>query len=94
MKRLFLVILACGGLCGCDRLEDNGVHMAVCLRDGAKKLAISKDTELVIQYEPLTGTNQIYDVEFCSNSVVLITGKREAPQRIISIMSGSVRISG
>ena len=75
MKKLFMVVLVCVGLCGCDLLEDNGVHMAVCLREGAKKLAGSKDTELVIQYEPLTGTNQIYDVEFCSNSVVLVTGK-------------------
>src|SRR6185312_3903222 len=79
MKRLtlFLVALACAALCGCDQLEDNGVHMAECLKDGAKQLANSKDTELVVRYEPLDGTNQIYDVEFVANSVVLIGGKRE-----------------
>lgn len=75
--KLFLVMLTCAGLCGCDQLEDNGVHMAFCLKDGAKKLAGSSATELVVRYEPLDGTNQIYDVEFCSNSVVLIGGKRE-----------------
>ncbi len=73
--KLFLGVLACIGLGGCGWLEDNGVHMAYCLKDGAKKLAGSNETELVIEYEPLTGTNQIYDVEFCSNSLVLVTGK-------------------
>lgn len=72
-----LVVLAVTALCGCDALEDNGVHMAYCLKAGAEKLAKSSDTELVFQYEPLTGTNQIYHVQFCPDSVVLVTGKNE-----------------
>ena len=74
---LFLLALAGVGLCGCDALEDNGVHMAYCLKDGAAKLAKSPDSELVFRYEPLTGTNQIYHVQFCPDSVVLVTGKNE-----------------
>lgn len=48
--------------------------MAIRLKDGAEQLARSPATELTFRYEPLTGTNQIYDVEFCANSVVLVTG--------------------
>jgi hypothetical protein len=73
--KLYLIVLACAGLCGCDVLEDNGVHMAYCLKDGAKQLAGSNESELVIPYEPLTGTNQIYDVEFVPDSLVLVSGK-------------------
>jgi hypothetical protein len=72
--KLFLLLLACAGLCGCDALEDNGVHMAMCLKDGAKKLEHSNDTELVIRYEPLTGIRQSYDVEFVPDSLILVTG--------------------
>ena len=72
--RLFLAVLTCAGLCGCEWLEDNGVHMAYCLKDGAQKLAKSGDRELVVRYEPLGGVNQIYDVQFCPDSVVLVTG--------------------
>lgn len=64
----------CAALAGCDRFSDNGVHMAECLKDGAQQLARSPDAELTFRYEPLGGTNQIYDVEFCANSVVLVTG--------------------
>ena len=72
--KLFLVGLICAALCGCDQLSDNGVHMAYCLKDGANKLARSNATELEFCYEPLSGTNQVYNVEFCPNSVVLVTG--------------------
>jgi hypothetical protein len=75
--KLFLCVLACAAFSGCDQFSDNGVHMAECLKDGAQKLAKSNETELVIRYEPLTGTNQVYAVEFCSNSLVLVTGKNE-----------------
>ena len=68
-------MLACAGLGGCDVLEDNGMHMACCLKDGTKQLAGSNEPELVIRYEPLTGTNQIYDVEFVPDSLVLVSGK-------------------
>ncbi len=79
MNRLkwFLIGLVCACLCGCDWLEDNGMHMGYCLKDGAKKLARSTNTELVIRYEPLDGIHQIYDVEFNPDSVLLIGGKRE-----------------
>lgn len=48
--------------------------MAYCLKAGAKELARSPETELVVRYEPLTGTNQVYDVEFNPGSVLLVTG--------------------
>jgi hypothetical protein len=72
--KLILGFLICAALCSCDKFSDNGVHMAFCLKDGAAKLAKSNETELEFRYEPLSGTNQIYDVEFCPNSVVLVTG--------------------
>jgi len=77
MKRLklFLLLLACAALCGCDAFQDNGVHMAYCLRDGAKALERSKDSELVVRYEPLTGIQQSYNVEFVPDSLVLVTGR-------------------
>jgi hypothetical protein len=79
MRILFFITVAIVGvaLSGCDWLEDNGTHMAECLKAGAKKLSRSNDTELIVRYEPLDGTNQIYDVEFNPDSVLLIGGKRE-----------------
>ena len=80
MKTLFFITVTVIGLlalCGCDWLEDNGTHMAECLKAGAKKLSRSNDAELVVLYEPLDGTNQIYDVEFNPGSVLLIGGRRE-----------------
>jgi hypothetical protein len=76
MKWMRFVVLpvACAGLWGCDAFQDNGVHMAYCLRAGAKKLARSNDNELVIRYEPLTGIHQIYDVQFEPDSLILVTG--------------------
>ena len=75
--KLLLVGLACAGLCGCNWLEDNGVHMAYCLKDGAQELKNSTNTELIVRYEPLTGIHQIYDVEFNPDSALLIGGKNE-----------------
>jgi hypothetical protein len=75
--KLLLAGLFCAGLCGCDWLEDNGVHMGYCLKAGARELAHSTNTELVVRYEPLDGIDQVYDVEFNPDSVLLIGGKRE-----------------
>jgi hypothetical protein len=69
-----LGFLMCAALWGCDKFSDNGVHMAFCLKDDAAKLARSNETELEFRYEPLSGTNQVYNVEFCPNGVVLVTG--------------------
>lgn len=50
------------------------MRMAECLKDGAQQLARSSDTELIVRFVPMSGTNEIYDVEFVPNSVVLIGG--------------------
>jgi hypothetical protein len=70
-----LAALACLALCGCGWLEDDGVHLAYCLRDGAKALERSTDTELTVAFQPLDGTNQIYTVQFCKNSAVVVWSK-------------------
>lgn len=62
-------------LCGCKWLSDDGVHLADCLADGAKVLRGSRDTKLTVAFEPLDGTNQIYAVQFCKNSLVVVWSK-------------------
>jgi hypothetical protein len=70
-----LTALACLALCGCNWLEDDGVHLAYCLKDGAKALQRSADMEATIAFEPLDGTNQVYTVQFCQNSAVVVWSK-------------------
>jgi hypothetical protein len=51
-------------LCGCGHfLEDNGVHLASVLEDGAAKLRASDASELVVPYETLDGGNDPYYIE-------------------------------
>jgi hypothetical protein len=73
--KCLLAALACAGLCGCGWLEDDGVHLAYCLKDGAKALQRSADTELTVAFQPLDGTNQNYTVQFCRNSLVVVWSK-------------------
>ena len=73
--KCLLAALLCAGLCGCGWLEDDGVHLAYCLKDGAKALQRSADTELTVAFQPLDGTNQIYTVQFCRNSLVVVWSK-------------------
>lgn len=76
MKGSFFILAAVGlALCGCDQLSDDGVHLAECLRDGAKALRRSADAELTVAFEPLNGTNQIYTVQFCKDSAVVVWSK-------------------
>lgn len=78
MKRsLLLVWAALVGvmLAGCRAFEDDGVHLATCLKDGAEKLKGSSDAELTVRYEPLDGLNQAYTVQFCANSAVVVWSK-------------------
>ena len=56
-------------------MEDDGVHLAECLKAGAKALQGSTDTELTVAFEPLDGTNQIYTVQICKNSAVVVWSK-------------------
>jgi len=73
--KCLLAALACLALCGCDWLSDDGVHLAECLKAGAKALQRSADTELTVAFEPLDGTNQVYTVQFCKNSMVVVWSK-------------------
>jgi len=73
--KCLLAALACLALCGCDWLSDDGVHLAECLKAGAKALQRSADTELTVAFEPLDGTNQVYTVQFCRNSAVVVWSK-------------------
>ena len=70
-----LAALVCAGLCGCEWLEDDGVHLAYCLKAGAHALHRSADKELTVAFEPLDGTNQNYTVQFCQNSLVVVWSK-------------------
>ena len=71
----FIIAAICLALCGCDWLSDDGVHLAESLKDGANALQRSADTELTVAFEPLDGTNQIYTVQFCKNSAVVVWSK-------------------
>jgi hypothetical protein len=73
--KLLAALLAGAGLCGCGWLEDDGVHLAECLKAGAQTLRQSTGTELTVVFEPLDGTNQIYAVQFCKNSAVVVWSK-------------------
>jgi hypothetical protein len=72
---LFIVATFCLALCGCDGLSDDGVHLAECLKSGAQTLQHSADSKLTVAFEPLDGTNQIYTVQFCKNSLVVVWSK-------------------
>jgi hypothetical protein len=73
--KCLLTVLACLALCGCEWLSDDGVHLAECLKSGAKALQRSADRELTVAFEPLDGTNQIYTVQFCRDSAVVVWSK-------------------
>jgi len=60
---LLLVLSACGHL-----FEDNGVHLAAVLEDGAVKLRASDASEIVVQYETLDGGSDPYYVEIVPSS--------------------------
>jgi hypothetical protein len=49
--------------------------MAYCLKQGVHELAQPTSPELVIRFEPLDGTNQIYAVELVPDGLVLVAGK-------------------
>ena len=56
-------------LCGCGHLfEDNGVHLAMVLKDGAAKLRASDASEIVVQYETLDGGTDPYYIEIVPSS--------------------------
>jgi hypothetical protein len=71
----FIIAVICVALCGCNWLSDDGVHLAETLKAGAKALQGRADTELTVTFEPLDGTNQIYTVQFCKNSAVVVWSK-------------------
>jgi hypothetical protein len=73
--KCLLAALVCAGLGGCNWLEDDGVHLAYCLEDGATALQRSANRELTVAFQPLDGTNQIYTVQFCRNSAVVVWSK-------------------
>ena len=77
LMRIYGYIIAVAGLvlAGCDWLSDDGVHLAECLKAGANELRHSANTELTVAFVPLDGTNQIYTVQFCKNSLVVVWSK-------------------
>lgn len=77
MLEMCLGMLICASRRGCDRMEDKGVQTGYCLKNGARELARSTHTELVVRYEPLDDIHEVYGVEFNPDSVLLIGGKRE-----------------
>jgi hypothetical protein len=72
---ILIVGAVCLALGGCDWLSDDGVHLAECLKAGAKTLQRSTDTELTVAFVPLDGTNQVYTVQFCKDSAVVVWSK-------------------
>jgi hypothetical protein len=85
MKRILIIFvliittyLALGALWNCilRRGLDNGEHMGYVLREGAEKLKRSNNTELVVEYQPMTGIQQEYYVKFNACSFVTVGGER------------------
>jgi hypothetical protein len=68
----FIIAAVCLAVAGCNWLSDDGVHLAYCLKDGARALQRSADPELTVAFTPLDGTNQIYTVQFCKDSLVVV----------------------
>jgi hypothetical protein len=62
-RLLLLCVVALFPLAGCSYLEDNGTHLAYALEHGAEHLRHSNQTEEVVEYEPLTGINQRYEID-------------------------------
>ena len=58
---VFVILLLLSG-CG-HLLEDNGVHLAFVLEEGAAKLRASDASELFVPYETLDGGNDPYYIE-------------------------------
>lgn len=67
-----LILFACAGLCGCDSFSDDGVELAECMKAGAQELQGSAKTELTVAFVPLDGTNQVYTVQICKDSAVVV----------------------
>ncbi len=52
----------------CSSLEDNGTHLAYAIEHGAEHLRHSDQTEEVVEYEPLTGINQRYEIDISEST--------------------------
>jgi hypothetical protein len=50
------------GLTSCGIFEDNGTHLAFALVRAAQALRASGDQERVVDYEPMTGIDQHYEI--------------------------------
>ncbi len=67
--RMIWMVLLLYSFCGCsDKRRDNGEQLGYELRLGAEKLKRSQDTELIMEYHPLTGIQQVYYVDFQPSS--------------------------
>lgn len=64
---VFVILLLLSG-CG-HFLEDNGVHLASVLEDGAARLRGSDASELVVRYETLDGGTDPYYIEITPSFV-------------------------
>jgi hypothetical protein len=64
MKNVLVVIVLMTALfsVSCTFMEDDATHLAYALEKGAKRLDKSAATEHVVYYQPLSGTNQIYQI--------------------------------
>ena len=83
---VFAVLLLFGG-CG-HLLEDNGVHLASVLEEGAAKLRASAASELVVPYETLDGGNDPYYIEITPS---LVEGRDPTVRGSYVVVSGKSR---
>jgi hypothetical protein len=74
---------------GCGHfLEDNGVHLASVLEDGAAKLRGSDVSELVVPYETLDGGNDPYYIEITPS---FVEGQTQNVRGSYIVVSGKSR---
>jgi len=70
MNNILVAVVLLTALFGvsCNFMEDDATHLAYALKNGAKRLDKSDATEYVVHYQPLSGTNQIYQIVINSPS--------------------------
>jgi len=70
-------LLGCAAIAlfGCTLLEDNATHMAYAIEHGARELRASSQSEYIVRYEPLGGTDETYEITMAhSKTAVRVDG--------------------
>ena len=83
MVRFALSLITVAALFGCAVLEDNGTHLAFAMERAAAQLRESGRDEQVMEYVPMSGADQAYEVRMNASlsttapygGYIVVTGK-------------------